>query len=694
MQEKLGGAFLELETRDSKLEKGIDKAQKSARGLDKQFDRTRAKSGQLGKSLASLRDRATSLGKSFITARAAGLTAAGGLVVLTGALARARSALTQFDRIGKDATASGLDPETFQEYSFAADLAGLSQNEFAKGARTLFKNANDAALGTGLMKTSLEKLNPELLQNIINAQSQEERFRLLADAVKNAENGIEQAAIAQAAFGSKGTAFLNFLRAGANGLDEVSRKARDMGIIISNDVIRNSEEMNDRLTTATTIINANLSKAFVDLAPVIISVAETVAGLAGEIANLVEGFKEVENRSSKTLEDSLSNSGFQKLELEQRIGELRQEKRGVEGFAAENRRKAFDLEIDRLQQEIDTLGAQEEKALSVLASRDNEKRINSAFEVKPRQRIEQTASANDKQKNTKKAGTRSTTTDANADALKRQQEAIANVVGALQFETQQLGLSNVEQRINNELKSAGVDISSLAGQQIAGLVTGLEAEKAAIEQSNLAAQERADKLQELNDKQAELAQSAVDVGAAFLRSSEDGKRALVELGIELAKFLIQQQQLQASSNGGSGGGLLGGIASLFGIGGGGGGNIFGSLFGGLPGFNEGADFTVGGRGGIDNNVAAFRVSRGERVQVQTRAQQNAGNGGNIKLEIIGEEGSFFAPRVAAISGDVASATVQEAAPQIVGESVRQSGQNVMPTFSKFRSEKAGGDYRS
>lgn len=62
-------------------------------------------------------------------------------------------------------------------------------------------------------------------------------------------------------------------------------------------------------------------------------------------------------------------------------------------------------------------------------------------------------------------------------------------------------------------------------------------------------------------------------------------------------------------------------------------NLFTSVLGGLtgvsaaalPGHNEGADFMVGGTGGVDKNVVAFRASRGERVQV-TPAGQSAGSG--------------------------------------------------------------------
>ena len=55
------------------------------------------------------------------------------------------------------------------------------------------------------------------------------------------------------------------------------------------------------------------------------------------------------------------------------------------------------------------------------------------------------------------------------------------------------------------------------------------------------------------------------------------------------------------------------------------GNLMGVPAAALPGHNEGADFMVGGTGGVDENVVAFRASRGERVQV-TPAGQSADSG--------------------------------------------------------------------
>lgn len=65
------------------------------------------------------------------------------------------------------------------------------------------------------------------------------------------------------------------------------------------------------------------------------------------------------------------------------------------------------------------------------------------------------------------------------------------------------------------------------------------------------------------------------------------------------------------------------IAGLFG----GGGGTGGGLLGGLLGFASGGSFMVDGRGGVDQNIVAFKASKGEKVTVQTKEQQQYGMGG-------------------------------------------------------------------
>lgn len=93
--------------------------------------------------------------------------------------------------------------------------------------------------------------------------------------------------------------------------------------------------------------------------------------------------------------------------------------------------------------------------------------------------------------------------------------------------------------------------------------------------------------------------------------------------------------IYVSMAGGPGGGAGGGLAGLFGGGSGGAGAAGGGDFmstimsglGGFMGFAGGGQFTVGGRGGIDKNLAMMKLSSGERVTIETPQQQRDGLAG-------------------------------------------------------------------
>lgn len=79
---------------------------------------------------------------------------------------------------------------------------------------------------------------------------------------------------------------------------------------------------------------------------------------------------------------------------------------------------------------------------------------------------------------------------------------------------------------------------------------------------------------------------------------------------------------------------------------------------GLPGFATGGSFKVGGLSGIDKNLIAFRATRGEMVNIS-----KGGDGQRQSpaiIQIVGDEGAAFVPRVAGISGNVSVETVRSA----------------------------------
>lgn len=136
-----------------------------------------------------------------------------------------------------------------------------------------------------------------------------------------------------------------------------------------------------------------------------------------------------------------------------------------------------------------------------------------------------------------------------------------------------------------------------------------------------------------------------------------------ELGREVVGALDEMVRQGDFSLGGLGRGLLGvgssiagriagrGVDYLSGLAG----DALGGLFGGgfsLPAFNTGADFTVGGRSGVDRNLVAFMATKGERVTVTPRGQSA---GGAVVVNISTPSPEAFAASRAQVSATIAKA---------------------------------------
>lgn len=96
------------------------------------------------------------------------------------------------------------------------------------------------------------------------------------------------------------------------------------------------------------------------------------------------------------------------------------------------------------------------------------------------------------------------------------------------------------------------------------------------------------------------------------------------------------------------------VGGLFGSGGGlGGGGFLSGLFGGLLGFQNGGSFKVGGAGGIDSQVVAFRASPNERVDI-TKPGQERGGGGVADVRLFVDQDGNWQAKVERISQRTAS----------------------------------------
>jgi hypothetical protein len=257
--------------------------------------------------------------RNFVAGAIAG---AAPILSFSAALNGAKDALSAFDTIAKQAKAAGLDGETFQELGYAAELGGVGVDELAAATATFAKNAGLAVVGKGRMVTALKALNPELLENIRNAKSQEERIRLVADALRDEEDASRRAALASAAFGDVGARVVEAFKGGSGELDGMARKARELGIVVSNEVLASAEQMSDEFETATKVIDIKLKQALVNLGPVLVWLAQQMSSLTEGLATVLEQFDAVENRTRlRPLQNELIDIQNRLPALAERIAE-------------------------------------------------------------------------------------------------------------------------------------------------------------------------------------------------------------------------------------------------------------------------------------------------------------------------------------------------------------------------------------
>lgn len=172
------------------------------------------------------------------------ITAAGGAII------RFAQSYTQgADAISKAARRIGLSTDAYQEYRFAAGLAGASTQEFDKSVEKFAKNLGELkATGQGTLATFLKKADPAFLRMIKSTESTEEALDQVILAFGEIEDPTERAALAQAAFGRSGQKMTLLMENGADALRDAKKQAHDYGAVIDKEALAKTEKFNDSIS--------------------------------------------------------------------------------------------------------------------------------------------------------------------------------------------------------------------------------------------------------------------------------------------------------------------------------------------------------------------------------------------------------------------------------------------------------------
>jgi len=418
-------------------QKALNRIERAGTPVSKSLLAVDAVTGRLRAGMSGMADRFGAFGSSLAAFGPAGIAASLAIGATTIAITRlAKASITaaqELAAIKDEAQQAGAAVETYQALRYAAEEYSVSQSALTDGLKELNLRADEwITTGGGPAAEAFKRLG--FTQKELQGQLSDtgELFLQVVRRMQGLESEAARIRVADEIFGGTGgEQFVRMVAAGEEAIRSMMAEARELGFVIDRNLIERADETRDKMNQLQRLIDLQLNSALVDLAPIALNVAEAFADVARFVADVVDGFRDLENQSTRGLQRRMED-------LDEFFSRNPNPPSG--GHALRNWRQKFD-ERERL------LQIQMERAAA-----DNQRR--SAPSV-----------------------------SAPTDESDKEAEKIDKVTEALRFRLEQMNRTEYGKRVYQELQRAGIDANHREAQTIAELVfkvqTQEQAEKAA-----------------------------------------------------------------------------------------------------------------------------------------------------------------------------------------------------------------------
>lgn len=230
-----------------------------------------------------VRSNATLTARSMGTAKAAvtGFFSAFSIGVLATITKRA---LDFAGSLGETAQQLGVTTRQLQIYRFAAGQVGISQEQMDKGLEKLNISLGKAKLGAEAPKKAFEVLSKLIGQDIVASSKQGgDALPLVADGLAKIADRSKRAGIETAIFSKAGSQLDTLLSGGSAAINELAKAADRLGIVLSDEQIKNADDTADKLEAVKTVLSAQIAGVVAQNAKSILGLANSLAALTGQI---------------------------------------------------------------------------------------------------------------------------------------------------------------------------------------------------------------------------------------------------------------------------------------------------------------------------------------------------------------------------------------------------------------------------
>lgn len=194
----------------------------------------------------------------------------------------------------KDAERSGLNVESYQEFTHVANRLRIDQQAIADGFRELNIRAGEFATnGGGSAAEAFAAIGMTQEQVQEGLRNTDQFISVIIERLRTLSTS-DRIRFADEIFGGQGgEQFVSMINAGSEAIAEMRQEARDLGLVFSQDVFDKAAEVEEKFTTIARVLDTNFKQAVIELGPLV----------ANFLSTLLEGVRQV-----KVLLDLMSGS--------------------------------------------------------------------------------------------------------------------------------------------------------------------------------------------------------------------------------------------------------------------------------------------------------------------------------------------------------------------------------------------------
>lgn len=201
--------------------------------------------------------------------------------------------------LGEVSQQLGVTTRTLQEYRYAATQAGISQDEMDKRLAKLTRTIGEAALGGRAQSEAFNRLGISIRDSAGNIKEAGDLMPEIAEGLKRLGSEAERQATLVDLFGRSGQRLAPLMAGGAKGVNDLRKAAAELGLVLSDDVIKNADETADKISALQQVLKLKIASVVAENAEAIEALATKVVELVVALGRLAKQWRETDLRNAR-----------------------------------------------------------------------------------------------------------------------------------------------------------------------------------------------------------------------------------------------------------------------------------------------------------------------------------------------------------------------------------------------------------